>query len=53
MNKLEKMRLDAIHDVRCPRCGAKASWRPTAKGYETLGCHDELFKLIEEREKIF
>ena len=54
MNDLMRKRLDAVHDVRCPICGTKASWVQTSEdGFQTIACHDELLTLIEEREKSF
>jgi len=46
-----RKRLDAIHDVRCPICGTKASWVQTSdNGYKTLTCcHEELVKIISDR----
>lgn len=50
-----RKRLDAIHDVRCPICGTKASWVQTSEnGYKTLTCgHEEVMKIINDRSDHF
>ena len=54
MNDALRKRLDAIYDVRCPVCGAKASWHPTSTGFESMTCgHREVEDLIEARENSF
>jgi hypothetical protein len=46
------LNLDWVHDVKCPVCGTKASYKMTGKtSYVTVSCgHPESEKLIEERE---
>ncbi len=54
MNDLMRKRLDAVHDVRCPICGAKASWVQTSEdGFQTLTCgHEEVIRIINDRSNL-
>lgn len=52
MNTRLRKFIEDAHDVNCPVCGAKAGWRPKANGgWTTIACHDELLKLVSEREQ--